>query len=171
MSTPHIAPSPAADLTLRAMGTRARIAADGPDPSIAAAVTAAAERLVSLERTWTRFDASSELRRLERSAEAPALVGRDLLRLCRAAREAWHRSDGTVDCLLATRMSALGYDRSFERLSHRSDGFGRFEDDATSPTRRYDDDAPTSPIGPDFVARIEALHRREANASSAGGRA
>ena len=85
-----------------------------------AALGRARERIATLEASWSRFDAASELSRLNaRSGGGPVRVGTDLLDAVDAALRLWRATDGCFDPTTLDAIVALGYDETFERVRNR----------------------------------------------------
>jgi thiamine biosynthesis lipoprotein len=105
------------DVTLHAFGVGAGAVRD-------------ARKLVErLEQRWTRFDARSELRRLNAAAGRPVVVSRATAVLLELAVSAYGWTDGYFDVTVGHAMDAFGYDRSFELL----DGASRVGTDVVRP--------------------------------------
>jgi FAD:protein FMN transferase len=75
-----------------------------------------ADRIVELERTWSRFLEGSEVSRLNAAAGRPVILSLDTFALVQAAVAAWERTGGLFDPTVLTTLSGVGYDRSFDRI-------------------------------------------------------
>lgn len=98
------------------MGSTAHLLIVGPDAP--ALLRSAQERLVDLERRWTRFSPESELAQLNDNAGHPTVVSPDTYRLIDTAITAWHQTGGRYDPSLLHHITNLGYDRTFETIDH-----------------------------------------------------
>lgn len=97
----------ASDRTFRAMGSTAHVLAVGSRSDDL--VEYAENRVLALERTWTRFDPSSELSRLNGKPGAAVEVGADLMALVERSVDAWHLTAGRFDPTLLASIEAAGY--------------------------------------------------------------
>ena len=105
---------PTAVLTERAaafacFGGTVRLRAAGPAAEVDAALAAAQELALEVHRRLTRFDAASELSRLNADARTVVPASRVLRDLVRAARWAGGRSGGLVDATCLPALEAAGY--------------------------------------------------------------
>lgn len=66
----------------------------------------------SLEHSWSRFIADSDISRLNSAAGAPCAVAADTIDLILAMREGWRETGGDFDPTLLPAVIAAGYDRS-----------------------------------------------------------
>lgn len=104
--------------SFRAMGTQCRVIAYGQGAEALACL--AAERVAILERTWTRFDDTSELSRLNaRAGHGPVMVSDDLALLVAVMREAWAWTGGLLDPTVLRAVRAAGYDADFATVVAR----------------------------------------------------
>lgn len=115
---------PVAELRDRAMGTDVQIVVTGAPDATETHVTALAElgrqRIAELESAWTRFDASSELRRLCAAAGRPMAVSAATRTLLRTMIAMWHRSGGLFDPTVGRAVAAAGYDDDFTLVAARA---------------------------------------------------
>jgi thiamine biosynthesis lipoprotein len=70
------------------------------------------------EQSLTRFNTSSDLCKLNRSAGRPQRVSALLFDVVETSLWAASATDGVFDPSLLQRMKAIGYDRSFEQIAH-----------------------------------------------------
>ena len=89
------------------MGAEVQLTTDAP----AIAVDAALAVVATLERRWTRFDATSELRRLNATAGGPAVVRPSTARLLDVALAGRSLTDGWFDPTRGADLRAAGYTR------------------------------------------------------------
>ena len=102
------------ELTFSAMGTEVQLVAVGvEDPGPLEEVR---ELITSWEARWSRFQADSELSRLNASAGRPVSVAGGTFALVEAAVQAWRLTGGRFDPTVLPALAAAGYDRSFERV-------------------------------------------------------
>lgn len=85
-----------------------------PDDLAAQLAGRGRRRLRGLEQRWSRFLVASEVSRLGRRSGRPVRVSADTRLLVRRAVAAWELTAGLFDPTVA--VSALGYDRTFDRL-------------------------------------------------------
>lgn len=113
------------------------------------------EVLGRLERCWSRFDPSSDLSEL--NSDPRPDVGVPLLLAAAVARAvtAWRCTDGAFDPTVHDALVAAGYDRTFERIAHRTvaahpglpiPGCGRVLVDLDEGVGPLDLDAPTAVV-------------------------
>ena len=97
-----------------AMGSRWRaVVADGP-PGLGEWIAA---ELARLERSWSRFDPTSELRRVEVAAACrPVTISRTLADAIERALALAEITDGGFDPTVGSCLRALGYDRTFTAI-------------------------------------------------------
>jgi len=97
------------------MGTNVLFTLDAPQSERARlAFDNAVDELGRLERIFSRFDASSELRELERRR---VIIGsEELIEVVELAIDARRRSGGRFDPTILPSLRALGYDRSIEHV-------------------------------------------------------
>jgi FAD:protein FMN transferase len=109
------------DQAFRAMGTSCRIAVAGAaDPRDAdAAIAAGRAEIARCERVLSRFDAASDLTRVNAAAGNWVAVDPILLDALAAALRAREDTDGLYDPTVLPALTAAGYDRSFEQLALR----------------------------------------------------
>jgi FAD:protein FMN transferase len=113
----------------RAVGTTctAAVTAAPHDESEARwALGAAQEEVAACERELSRFDAASDLSRLNAAGGRWAPVGRRLLEALSLALDARKDTGGRFDPTVLPALAAAGYDRSFELLEERA---ARYPDD------------------------------------------
>lgn len=109
----------ATDTSFRAMGSECRIRVWG-DCSVELAELAIT-RAGLLERSWTRFVATSELSRLNaRAGRGPQVVSEDLLTLVSVMQNAHEITGGLFDPTVLYAMVAHGYDVDFASVSAAS---------------------------------------------------
>lgn len=106
--------APRGDARFRAMGSDCRVLVVGGDLQD---VAWAEQQVRALEAAWTRFDAGSELGRLNARAGRAVPVSPELLMLARRAVRAERLTAGRFDPLLGTEIVALGYDRDHLSLT------------------------------------------------------
>jgi FAD:protein FMN transferase len=116
----------ASQLRFRAMGCDVHLlVVGGPQHLLAVA----RERLQELERRWSRFQAGSEISRLNALAGLPVHLSPVTLGLVERALEGARVSGGRYDPTVLGDVLRAGYDRSFERLTaaapHGSSPLGR----------------------------------------------
>ncbi len=110
----------AAERHTRAMGTDLHLivvgsggtAGDREHELIERALT----RVAQLEARWSRFIPQSEVSRLNGAVGTPLVVSDDTAALVARAIDAWHLTEGLVDCTLLDDLIRAGYDRPFEEL-------------------------------------------------------
>lgn len=96
------------------MGTEVLVVVIGGPPHLA---ELAHQRIRTLEARWSRFEARSEISRLNRAhGGRPTIVSADTYRLVETAVSAWHRTAGRFDPTVLGAMVAGGYDRTFDEL-------------------------------------------------------
>jgi FAD:protein FMN transferase len=107
------------DRTFRAMGTSCRIAATGcADPGEpAAAIDAARAEIARCEQVLSRFDAASDLSRVNARAGRWVDVDPILADALAAALRAREDTGGLYDPTVLPALIAAGYDRSFEQVA------------------------------------------------------
>ena len=106
----------------RAVGTTCCAAATigvGREPHAEAALAAAQQEVDACERELSRFDADSDLSRLNAAAGDWVPVGPRLLETLQLALRAREETAGRFDPTVLPALVAAGYDRSFERLEER----------------------------------------------------
>ena len=110
----------AAERHTRAMGTDLHVivvgrggAAGGREHEL---VERAITRVAQLEARWSRFIPCSEVSRLNGAVGAPVVVSDDTATLVARAVDAWHLTEGLVDCTLLDELLRAGYDRPFDEL-------------------------------------------------------
>jgi FAD:protein FMN transferase len=114
------APLDSQELQFPAMGTNVTVlisarAAGGITPAgRPAAIAAAAEaRVHELEAMWSRFQYTSEVSELNRSAGSAVRVSHETIRLFERAIEGWRMTDGAFDPSVLSAVVGSGYDRDF----------------------------------------------------------
>jgi thiamine biosynthesis lipoprotein len=121
LATTHVEPAREPCWTsheLRAMGTDVRLLLEHPlDRDAADAIAESIELLGQLAATFTRFDAASELRLLER--RRAMRCSPELLEVLDLALDARRASAGRFDPTLRDAMVAIGYDRTFTEVQRR----------------------------------------------------
>lgn len=95
------------------MGTTAEIRLSSSDEGL---LDAAQNRVLDLERRWSRFLDDSEISHVNRSGGSPTIVSGETVRLLSLAVEAHGRTDGLFDPRILEGLVAAGYDRSHELL-------------------------------------------------------
>ena len=106
----------------RAVGTTcaaAVTAGSNRESEVRWALDAAREEVAACERELSRFDAASDLSRLNAAAGRWTPVGRRLLAALGLALRAREDTDGRFDPTVLPALVAAGYDRSFELLEER----------------------------------------------------
>jgi len=99
--------------TFECFGGRCAVRVSDPDRELATeAVRDARRRLLDAHLTLSRFDAASELSRLNRDRRGEVPASPLMLRVVAAALEAGLRSGGLVDVTLVDAIEAAGYARS-----------------------------------------------------------
>lgn len=95
------------------MGTTAHvIVAGGPSQLVDHAV----QRLVELERRWSRFLPDSEISQLNARSGVPVVVSHETFQLIQRAIAGWRMTRGRFDPTLLRELRAAGYDRSFDEI-------------------------------------------------------
>ena len=102
-----------AEYRARAMGTDVQIVVPSGDEDV---LGAAARRLDDLERRWSRFLPRSELTRLNSHPGVPVIVSIETFNVIALAIDAWRATEGRFDPTIHDALTALGYDRSFDRM-------------------------------------------------------
>ena len=87
----------------------ALVIGDGPQGSAEEAVARARLRLLAWHDRFSRFEAGSELSRLNRDPHPDVPVGELMARMAQAAVDAATRTDGLVDATLIGELEAAGY--------------------------------------------------------------
>ena len=116
----------------RAMGTDLHVIVVGPDGSPPGGnagsnhgpagdrehelADRAVARINQLEARWSRFLPDSEVSRLNGAVGAPVVVSDDTATLIARMVDAWHLTEGLVDCTLLGDLVRAGYDRPFSQL-------------------------------------------------------
>jgi thiamine biosynthesis lipoprotein len=99
--------------TFRAMNTDVAVLIPGVDAASEADLAHAVGRVFAdAERTFSRFESTSELSRLNR-AVGPSVVSPKLFDALERARGYWQMTDGWFDPTIGKALCAAGYDRSF----------------------------------------------------------
>jgi thiamine biosynthesis lipoprotein len=104
----------------RAMGSDMRGVLDAPWKPAREALIQLPTWFETWEQCMSRFRADSELNQLNAQAGMPVPVSQDLMDVIMASLEAAKATEGLVDPTLKDAMLAIGYDRSFEKLSSGS---------------------------------------------------
>jgi FAD:protein FMN transferase len=118
----------------RAMGTDVTVSVlEGDDADL----HWAHHEVERLEQLWSRFRADSDVTRANRAAGTWVPVAPETIDLAGAALAAWSATSGAFDPLLGDRLSALGYDRSFEQVDPTSAGLASI--DPAVPARGLQD--------------------------------
>jgi thiamine biosynthesis lipoprotein len=109
------------ETSFRAMGTSCRIAvvAESDGLPAAAALSAGIAEIARCEDVLSRFDAASDLSRVNRASGAWVAVDGRLVDALAAALAARAETGGRFDPTVLPALIAAGYDRSFERLRLR----------------------------------------------------
>jgi FAD:protein FMN transferase len=105
--------TPVVEKRFRSMGTEITVLV--PTGS-ADAHELAFDTIVAWDERFSRFRPDSELSELNRAAGAPFVASNELFGAALTAVDAARASGGLFDPLLATRMTELGYDRTFDAL-------------------------------------------------------
>jgi FAD:protein FMN transferase len=108
--------------TFRAMGTACAVAvATEPASSMRArgAIVAAGQEVAACERALSRFDDASDLSRLNRQSGSWVVVDERLIEALEAAIRLRVSTRGRFDPTILRALIAVGYDRTFERLTNR----------------------------------------------------
>ncbi len=111
---PNVLAPPPVELTFSAMGTWCHVITHGGGPYAAEDVQS---RVHELARRWTRFEADSELSRLNAAPGRWCRVSTDTRRLAGHAYAGWRYSRGVFDPFVAGRMAEVGYDRDFDDIA------------------------------------------------------
>jgi len=107
--------------SFRAMGTVCALAANAEDTIFCRrALEAARHEVDACERALSRFDAESDLSRLNRAAGSWVGVDTRLVDALTAALRARADTGGRFDVTILPALAAAGYDRSFELLTKRA---------------------------------------------------
>jgi thiamine biosynthesis lipoprotein len=109
--------------SFRAMGTICTVAATTRSPDailVRRALGAAQLEVAACERALSRFDARSDLSRLNRAGGAWVTVASRLIDALVAALRARTDTRGRFDPTILPALTAAGYDRSFELLTERA---------------------------------------------------
>lgn len=109
--------------SFRAMGTICAVAATAGSRDVVLArraLDAAQREVAACERALSRFDARSDLSRLNRAGGAWVAVGTRLIEALTAALRARTDTRGRFDPTILPALTAAGYDRSFELLTERA---------------------------------------------------
>ena len=114
----------------------AYVIGEGPRGAPAAAVAAIERSLLRWHRRFTRFEASSELSRLNADPRAEVPVSPMMARFAEAVVAAAQATDGLVDATLLGELAAAGYRADLPRTTAT----------ATAPHKRHA--APPRPAGP-----------------------
>ncbi len=108
--------------SFRAMGTGCAVAATADSRDVfltRSALDAAQREVAACERALSRFDASSDLSRLNRAGGSWVTVDTRLIGALAAALRARTETSGRFDPTILPALAAAGYDRSFELLTER----------------------------------------------------
>ena len=97
----------------RAMGTRLVVEVTGSSDLLNLAV----ERVVELERRWSRFLPDSDISRCNATRGIPVTVSADTRTLVRHGIAAWRRTGGTCDPSVLDAVIGAGYRSSFDELT------------------------------------------------------
>jgi FAD:protein FMN transferase len=148
----------------RALGTVCSVAvsAEGADTSLArSALETGRNEVEACERALSRFDAQSDLSRLNAAGGSWVAVDKRLVEALQAALWARTATGGRFDPTILPALAAAGYDRSFELLTARAprplNGWhagARFDVDARAGTARLEPGAgiDLGGIGKGFIA-------------------
>lgn len=111
MTTATVELGATASTTFTAMGSTVHVAVVGSVPDMGRVVQ---DRLVSLERVWSRFDPTSELSMLNASAGlGPRAASAELMAGVDASLQLWRATDGWFDPTTIAALEWSGYDRTF----------------------------------------------------------
>lgn len=121
LGAPRLVPvrAPLYESRLSTMGTRAHIVTVQGDAGL---VEDAATRLNELHRLWTRFDARSDVSRINAGAGRPVSVSWETALLVGLALDAWQQTAGRYDPSILSALIAAGYDRDFAGLDETTVG-------------------------------------------------
>jgi thiamine biosynthesis lipoprotein len=103
----------AAELRFPTMGSDAHLIVVGGPATLA---TTARDRVVDLERRWSRFLPDSEVSRLTAHSGDALIVSPDTVELVERSVSAWRLTGGMFDPTVLGDVVRAGYDRSFEQL-------------------------------------------------------
>lgn len=103
-----------ASRTVRAMGGEAHFLVLADDPH--AILGALADRLVQLERCWTRFSATSELSHLNQQAGQPTITSPTLFHAISLGVAGARATDGLFSPVVGHAVDAVGYNRTWLSL-------------------------------------------------------
>ena len=120
------------------MGSTARLLILGGPPDLP---DLARERLRTLESLWSRFDATSELSRLNAAQGAVVIVSHETFDVIALAVGSWRATNGRFDPTVLDALERAGYDRDFAAIASGGD-------------READRAAPSATVG---CADIELL--------------
>jgi thiamine biosynthesis lipoprotein len=98
----------------RAMGTTFHIVLTGASEALLEQMRM---RLVALEARWSRFIETSEVSALNKNPDRWHLVSPETVLLVERALCGWARTDGAFDPTVLDAVEAMGYRKSFEKLS------------------------------------------------------
>jgi thiamine biosynthesis lipoprotein len=115
VAPPVVTPTGLARVRFRAMGTTVEVLLpEGRDGSASIVVAV----FDAWERRCSRFDAMSELSRLNAAAGVPVVVSQGLYDTIAVALGAARATDGVFDPTVLRRLESLGYDRTFDEIGH-----------------------------------------------------
>jgi thiamine biosynthesis lipoprotein len=106
------------DTQLPSMGSTARLLILGGPPDLP---DLARERLRVLESRWSRFDATSELCRLNAANGAVVIVSHETFDVIALAVGSWRATNGWFDPTVLDAVEWAGYDRDFDGIDRLGD--------------------------------------------------
>ncbi|MGZ4690642.1 MAG: FAD:protein FMN transferase [Acidimicrobiia bacterium] len=107
------------DTVFPCMGSTARLLVLGGPPDLP---QRARDRLDQLESLWSRFQATSELCRLNAAGGSPVMVSRETFDVIALAVDLWRATEGRFDPTVLDALESLGYDRDFDAIEGEPDG-------------------------------------------------
>ncbi len=123
------------------MGSTAHLIVMGGDTE--RLLSSAADRLMELERRWTRFEPDSTVSRLNRAAGEPMRVDPDTLALVARTCDGWRLTNGLFDPSVLPAMVAAGYSRPLDSAGLSGTGHAGGEPAPGCATIIVDTDAAT----------------------------
>ena len=104
----------------RAMGSDCIIRVVVDDDRAEPILDRAVEKMVELERRWSRFLPDSELSQLNAHAGGPVFVSPEMFAIVALALDAWRATGGRFDPTLLDALRGIGYDDTFDQLGTRA---------------------------------------------------
>lgn len=108
---------PQLESTFSVMASTVCVRIIDPQPDADGAMQRVREMFEAIERTCTRFDSESDLMRANAAGRRWTQVGPECIDVLHSAYEAYRASDGLFDPRTYESLVALGYDRSWEKMS------------------------------------------------------